>query len=132
MSTIVTIIFIILGGLVFGFAIARLFILVSDSIVGRKTRKRILSEGEKAFYYKNNHYALKKEIENELKNYTPWYKKLFSRKVKGGNVSDYGTSESIKREPISTTGEGNKGGEARITTPKYTKPKFEYRTKQSS
>jgi hypothetical protein len=106
MSTLLTILLAIIGGLIFGYFLVKFFIMVSNMLLERKAKKEALKK-DSAFFFKDKPYNLKEQVEHDLKNYTPWYKKLFNREKKG--VSDYGrtTNAGVIPKQVSTSGEGN-------------------------
>lgn len=91
---IIIIIIVILAGLLFGFLLAKLFFKLSTYIIQRKAKNIILNNqnGIDKFLFRQKEYNLKENIEYDLKKYTPWYKRIFQKKMKGG-ISQYGRTD---------------------------------------
>lgn len=125
MNNIFIIILFLLAGLFVGFVFARFFIWLSNKILGHNTKKEILRKGlsqeelkRRNFYFRNQFYNLSENVEHDLKNYKPWYKRLFKKRMKGG-VSQYGSGNDnagFERKQVPTNSPGI-GEQTNTSTP---------------
>jgi hypothetical protein len=122
-KTIFLILIFLFLGLIFGFILAKIISGISNYFLSRKVEKRIKSHNQKPFFYKQEQYDLKREIEEEQsKRKRSFLSGLFKRKEKGG-ISDYGNTEqygiipATRGEQISRVREGLTSVPEPVNTP---------------